>query len=76
MTAYTTRTKIADPQIKTLQQVKKQKMISMLSTQNFRKQLMNTRKMSAVQLQYRSNETKIKKNKKQHNFKFNILGNK
>lgn len=45
---------------KNMQQLKKEKMVNMLSTQNFRKQLMNTRKMSAVQAQYRSAETKSK----------------
>lgn len=39
---------------KSSQQLRKEKMVALLSTQNFRKQLMNTRKLSAVQAQYRS----------------------
>ena len=39
---------------KTSQQARKQKMVELLSTTNFRKQLMHTRKMSGVQSQYRS----------------------
>ena len=47
-------------------------MINLLSTQNFRKQLMNTRKMSAVQAQYRSADTR---NKKDYDLRFNVLQN-
>lgn len=50
-------------------------MINMLSTQNFRKQLMNTRKMSAVQTQYRSVDVRNKNNKKDYDLRFNVLQN-
>ena len=51
-------------------------MINMLSTQNFRKQLMNTRKMSAVQTQYRSVDVRNKNNKKDYDFIINFWINK
>lgn len=50
-------------------------MINLLSTQNFRKQLMNTRKMSAVQAQYRSADTRNKNAKKDYDLRFNVLQN-